>query len=80
MSIEITEKADGSKVQSVLIPRSKFSLSEARAWIKSHGYHSGKVDVTDAYYRFRQAEPGRFDRIRTKELPGGIKLLVGFGG
>jgi hypothetical protein len=69
-----------SSVQSVLIPRSKYSLEEARAWIKAHDYHAGKVDITDAYYRFRQADPGGFDRLRTKELPGGIKLIVGFGG
>jgi len=68
-----------SQVQSVLIPRSRYTLAQARAWLHEHGYSSsGKVDITDAYYRFRQAPPGQFPRIRTKALPGGIKLLIGF--
>lgn len=29
----------GSQIQSVLFPKSQFSLSEAKSWIKSHGYH-----------------------------------------
>lgn len=71
-----------SKVQSVLIPRSSFTLTEAKAWISSHGYKTsfeGKgVDVTESYYRFRQAAPGSFSQLRTKEIGRGIKLIVGF--
>lgn len=74
--LESTKAA--SSVQSVLIPRSKFSLEQARAWIKDHGYHQTKVDVTDAYYRFRQADPGSFSQLRTKEIGRGIKLIIGF--
>lgn len=28
----------GSEIQSVLFPKSSYSLSQAKAWIKSHGY------------------------------------------
>jgi hypothetical protein len=75
---EDLNKAANTAVQSVLIPRSRYSESEARAWLKEHGYRSGKIDVTDKYYRFRQAEPGLFSRMRTKGVSGGIKLIIGW--
>lgn len=28
----------GSQIQSVLFPKSRFTLAQAKAWIKSHGY------------------------------------------
>jgi len=31
-------KAGGSEIQSVLFPKSRFTLKTARAWIKKHGY------------------------------------------
>jgi hypothetical protein len=65
-------------VQSVLIPRSKYTLAQARAWLKGHKFRAGKVDITDTYYRFRQREPGKFKRFRTKSLSGGVKLILGY--
>ncbi len=32
------KKAGGSEIQSLLFPRSRYTMSEARAWVKSHGY------------------------------------------
>ena len=32
------KKGGGSQIQSVLFPKSKYNLSQARAWIKKHGY------------------------------------------
>jgi len=73
----MTTKA--SQVQSVLIPRSRYSMEEAREWLREHSFSaSGKVDVTSQYYRFRQSAPGEFKRIRTKEVAGGVELLIGF--
>jgi|YelNatPaOPRAMG01_1025707.scaffolds.fasta_scaffold66955_2 hypothetical protein len=31
-------KEGGSKIQSLLFPRSRYTLAEAKAWVKSHGY------------------------------------------
>jgi hypothetical protein len=67
-----------SQVQSILIPRAKYTLEAARAWLKRHGYHDYKVDISETYYRFRQIDPGRFKDMRTKSLPSGIKLIIGF--
>jgi hypothetical protein len=32
------KKEGGSEIQSFLFPRSRYTLSKAKAWIKSHGY------------------------------------------
>jgi len=37
------KKAGGSQIQSVLFPRNRFSMKEARAWISSHGYKVSEV-------------------------------------
>lgn len=66
------------KVQSVLVPRSKFSKREATAWVRGHGYHVRKVDTTQNYYRFRQRDPGDFKVKRTIPLgDSGVKAVVG---
>jgi len=62
-------------VQSVLIPRDKFSLEEATNWLTEHKFRLLKVDVTDEYYRFRQRPPSR-GSYYTKSLDNGIKLIV----
>lgn len=31
-------KAGGSEIQSILFPRNRYTLTEAKAWVKSHGY------------------------------------------
>jgi hypothetical protein len=66
-----------SEIQSVLIPKSKYSLSEAKKWIKDNGFrltfHGKKVDITKNYYRFRQKSPGGTMRTKTE---GDIKFII----
>lgn len=61
-------------IQSVLIPKSRFSLNEATEYIKEH-YKFKKVDIPQntAFYRFRQ-----FDSRYLKEKKGltSVKTLV----
>lgn len=68
----------GSEVQSLLFRRDTWTVARARAWARKHGYRSSKVDVTQDYVRLRQAPPGRFDRMRTREFGHGIQAVVGF--
>lgn len=76
---EDLNKAAKSKVQSVLIPRKRYTLEAAKKWISAHGFHVGKPpDITRQYYRFRQADPGGFSQLRTKDVGGGIKLIIGW--
>ncbi len=56
-----------SEVQSVLFDRSKWNISNAKRWLKEHGFGSNKVDETGAYLRFRQIAPSQFKEFRTVE-------------
>jgi hypothetical protein len=67
----------GSRVQTLLFSRDRYSSSSARAWARSHGYKSGKVDVTANNIRIRQESPGKFRRLRTITFGHGIKAVVG---
>ena len=65
------------KVQSVLVPRNKFSLGKAKEWVHSHNYRVHKVDVTSNYFRFRQVNPSSLSDYHMKNLPDGVKLVLG---
>ena len=65
------------ETQSVLVPRDKYTLAEAKHWVSSHKYKSPKVDITERFYRFRQHDPSGFSRMRTVKLHGGVELVVG---
>lgn len=68
-----------SRVQSLLLPRARYTPSSAIAWARSHGYKTSKVDVTDRYVRLRQADPSRFSRLRTVRFgTSGVKAVVGW--
>ena len=67
-------------LQSVLLPKSKFTEEEAIAWVKKHKYKTTfkgkKNDHKAKYYRFRQATPPKkFVRYHITNLPLGIKLV-----
>jgi hypothetical protein len=62
-------------VQSVLIPRKKFNLTQAQDYVVEHNYKVKKVDLTENYYRFRQYTPKDEEYI-TKSLPNGVKLII----
>ena len=66
-------------LQSIIIPKNKYSLSEAKQWIRDHGhkvtFYGKTVDITENFYRFRQAAPKKNVQYFIKTLPGGIKLV-----
>jgi hypothetical protein len=70
-------------VQSVVIPKKNFSLSQAKKWIKDNNYkltfYGKPVDLTVGFYRFRQMAPSNFDKktYKTKVLKNGILLIIG---
>ena len=63
-------------VQSFIFSKEKFTLPQAKSWLKDHG-HKTSVDETEDSYRFRQKEPGSMDKFRTIEIDTGIKAVVG---
>jgi hypothetical protein len=62
-------------IQTILVPRSRFSLSEATHWIMEHKFHAVKVDVTEHFYRFRQHDPLGSGRYYTHTLKNGIEMV-----
>lgn len=69
----------GSKVQSLLFPRERFTVAEAKAWAKRHNWHSGDVDLKSDYIHLRQEDPRGFRRVRTVYFGGsGVEARVGW--
>lgn len=69
----------GSVVQSVLLPRGKFTVEEARAWARHHKFKATKVDVTSRFIRLRQRDPKSLGRMRTIHFgSGGVEAVVGW--
>jgi hypothetical protein len=75
-SNELVERTS-MRVQSLIFPRDKWTKPQARAWLKTHGYKSKKVDETEHTYRFRQEDPDDFSVLRTKSFGENIKAVVG---
>jgi hypothetical protein len=61
-------------LQTILIPKVKFSLPDAVEWVRDHHYNHHKVDITDRFYRFRQHTPFK-GSYYTVTLPNGIELV-----
>lgn len=66
-----------AKVQSIVFPRSKYTMAKAIRWLDSHGYKYSKVDATKNTYRFRQRVPKKGAKYYTKKLPNGVSLVLG---
>ena len=64
-------------LQTILLPRAKFTLESAIKWLDAHHYGRRKVDMTDHFLRFRQMPPGGFHRFYTKTLSNGVELVYG---
>jgi hypothetical protein len=63
-------------LQTILVPKSKFSLPDAIHWVRTHRFIADKVDTTDRFYRFRQMTPYPGGEYRTKTLPNGVELVT----
>jgi hypothetical protein len=69
----------GSEVQSLLFPRSKFTVSQASEWAGEHGFKVPTADVTGQTIRLRQLSPDDFKRLRTQAFGHtGIKAVIGW--
>jgi len=69
-----------TEVQSVILPKKKFTKLQAKKWIKDNGYkesfYKKKVDITKEYYRYRQKAP-KYKKYRNKKLSNGVILVLG---
>jgi hypothetical protein len=62
-------------IQTILIPRSKYSLEKARDWLHDHGYHYGSHRTTPHFYRFWQENPVINAEYYTKRITNGIEFV-----
>lgn len=69
--------AGHSNVQSVLIPKKKFSKKEAINYIKKH-FQFKKIDEKPNYYRFRQFDPKKHAHYFSKKLKNGVILVIDY--
>ena len=69
-----THSHHGFQIQSVLVPKDKFSKSEAIKYIKEH-FKYKKIDETTSYFRFRQFDPTKNSKYFTKVLDNGVELV-----
>ena len=71
------------KIQSVIIPKSKFSEKQATAFIIKNGFTTAGKRIknykTTNFYRFRQRPPSHFDKstFKTKKYSNGVEIIIG---
>ena len=68
------------RIQSILIPKKKFSRNQADNWIVNNGhkltFHGKEVHETEKYYRYRQRRPMKDSGFGIKVLPNGIRFIM----
>lgn len=66
------------KVQTILFPKDKWTIANARSWLLLHGFIAKKVDrqYSPDYYRWRQKPPKKSYRYYTKKLDNGIMFVM----
>ena len=69
-------------IQSVLVPKNKFTLLQATDWIIKHGYKYDKIDVNQrpSFYSYRQVHPNKLIGYKyiNKILSNGIELILSY--
>jgi len=54
------------EVQTLIFPKTKWdNVATCKTWAKEHDFRTDKVDESDSSWRFRQANPDDFTRLRT---------------
>ena len=69
-----THSHHGFQIQSVLVPKDKFTREEAIKYVRKH-FQYKKIHTTPAYFRFRQFDPTKNSKYFTKVLADGIELI-----
>lgn len=69
-----------SGAQTVIFSKRQWSVEDARAWLRKHGFRSDSVDTTANTHRFRQFNPehcaeGSYLAL-TKNFPAGVTVVV----
>jgi hypothetical protein len=73
--------AGGMETQGIIFDNAKWTVPQAKKWLKEHGYKSPKVDRAANRHRFRQVDPSRckrgtFRTIRFGPPKLGIQAII----
>jgi hypothetical protein len=64
-------------VQSVTFDKQYWDARRAKSWLRERGFKSTEVDETLSLLRFRQHNPGKYNRFATKKISPTISLVLG---
>ena len=64
-----------SRVQSVLLPKSKFTRKEARTWLRKHKFKT-KLEPGRRFWRARQLPPKKGKQFRIIQFNKNIKAVL----
>ncbi len=68
-------------IQSVLFPSNRYSIEEAKTWLKKHKLKFNKVDVkSDKFSRWRQVNPKALKGFKyfTYKLKNKVEYIVAY--
>lgn len=71
-------------IQSILFPLKRFSIEDAKTWLKEHKFKYNKVDVkSENFSRWRQINPEAlkkkgFDKYFTYKLKNKVEYIVAY--
>ncbi len=65
------------EVQSVMFDKDKYSVKDAKRWLKKHNFKNDDVDVKKTVIKFRQKNPKKYKDFFVKEIKSGIKFIFG---
>jgi type I restriction-modification system DNA methylase subunit len=68
----------GTKVQSLIFSKEKFTENSAKEWAENHNYKFGYADEKEETFRIRQKNPKYFDNdsFRTIDITDGIQAVI----
>lgn len=68
----------GTKVQSLIFSKEKFTENSAKEWAENHNYKFGYADEKEETFRIRQKNPKYFDSdsFRTIDITDGIQAVI----
>ena len=65
-----------TQIQAIIFEKDKFTIPQAKAWLKKHEYKYIKYDITDNFYRFRLIEPKKKGFYRMIDFGDEIKAVL----
>lgn len=74
--VESQMRRGRSRVQSLLFPKDKFTISEAKKWARDHDFSVKKAVTEGNFRRLRILNPNECESIRTMNFGRGIRALL----